>query len=245
MLLFSILLAATGVSSFNFTNSTVSTYHNTTSTSVPATRPPLPINSQVLPYHNITSVASLTTATPLSTAAGVSSQTTINNTEQSCDTTSQECSPVENPTYSNPYYNTSFINPNDNQTLRDICANAFEVSLSSWLSTSSTTQVTEHPVTTKAPSIKGPPLVSKVGGNSTALASKTHVQRNEDAISSTTQPQLTTSFVSYTPKFPFTASQPCCYNCTIYGGPLQLFQWPAQTASPPTSTYVNNLNFTL
>lgn len=251
MLLFSFILAARLVASFNFTNSTITSSHNITSITASVTLPPLPVKSKVSSYHNITSITSPPRGTPLNTAAVVSSQTSINDTDHSCDLTTQDCSPAEGPafdtnngTYYNPYYDTTDINPNDNQTLRDICANAFDVSLSNWLTTA---QTTEHPTASKVPPTKRPPIISKGAGNSSVLVSPTHVKRNESSVSSTTQPLHITSAASdiISPHFPFTASQPCCYNCTISGGPLQLFQWPTQTVPPPTSTYVNNLNFTL
>ncbi|KAE9370111.1 hypothetical protein N431DRAFT_484419 [Stipitochalara longipes BDJ] len=249
MLLFGLFLAATSVSSFDFSNSTISTYHNTTSTSASATRSTPLLKPKISIYHNITSIASSPLGPPLTTVAAVSSQTSLNDSELICDPSIQNCSSADNQafyysngTYYNPYYNTTYINPNDNQTLRDICADSFDVSLSRWLATA---QTSDRPATSKVPSLREPPIISKVGSNSTALAFQTHVRRNESLIANTkTQSQHIISTTSYVPQFTFTASQPCCYNCTLAGGNLQLFQWPTQTVSPPTSTYINNLGFT-
>jgi hypothetical protein len=248
MLIFGPISLASTVSSFNFSNSSFSTYYNTTSTSTSTTKS-LPLIKPKIPvHHNITSITAPPSGTPLSTVTVLPSATSLNDTEHSCDSSGQDCSPINNlvfnysnGTYYNPYYNTTNINPNENQTLRDICANAFDVSLSKWLATA---QITSHPATSKTPSFKGPLVISKAGENTTTLATKTYVRRNESAATSTPSQQVTTT-ASHVPQFPFTASQPCCYNCTISGGPFQLFQWPTQTASPPTSTYVNNLGFTL
>jgi hypothetical protein len=248
MLLFGLISLASTVSSFNFSNSSFSTYYNTTSTSTSTTKS-LPLIKPKIPvHHNITSITAPPSGTPLSTVTVLPSATSLNDTEHSCDSSSQDCSPTNNlvfnysnGTYYNPYYNTTNINPNANQTLRDICANAFDVSLSKWLATA---QITSHPATSKTPSFKGSLVISKAGENTSTLATKTYVRRNESAATSTPSEQITTT-ASHVPQFPFTASQPCCYNCTISGGPFQLFQWPTQTASPPTSTYVNNLGFTL
>lgn len=43
----------------------------------------------------------------------------------------------------------------------------------------------------------------------------------------------------------FTASEPCCYSCTLYGGNVQVYYWPEKTQSPPISTLVNSAGFTL
>jgi len=45
--------------------------------------------------------------------------------------------------------------------------------------------------------------------------------------------------------FDFTASEPCCYGCTLSGGTVQVFYWPTETQSPPISTLVNDVGFTL
>ena len=44
----------------------------------------------------------------------------------------------------------------------------------------------------------------------------------------------------------FTASEPCCESCTLYGGSVQVYYWPTTEAqSPPVSTLVNSAGFTL
>jgi hypothetical protein len=69
---------------------------------------------------------------------------------------------------------------------------------------------------------------------------------------------------NYASSFSFTAEKPCCFNCTLYGGNVQVYYWPtaapasiANSTAPPfraansttapsaVSTLVNSAGFTL
>ena len=45
--------------------------------------------------------------------------------------------------------------------------------------------------------------------------------------------------------FTWTASEPCCMACSIYGGSVEVFYWPTVTQNPPVSTLVDSKGFTL
>jgi hypothetical protein len=46
--------------------------------------------------------------------------------------------------------------------------------------------------------------------------------------------------------FTFTAATPCCSTCTLFGGTVQVYQWPTPAPSPPVSILVDEKNnFTL
>ena len=45
--------------------------------------------------------------------------------------------------------------------------------------------------------------------------------------------------------FTWTASEPCCRACSIYGGSVQVFYWPTATQNPPVSTLIDSKGFIL
>jgi hypothetical protein len=45
--------------------------------------------------------------------------------------------------------------------------------------------------------------------------------------------------------FTWTASEPCCQACEIYGGGVQVFYWPTATQNPPVSTLIDSKGFVL
>jgi hypothetical protein len=46
--------------------------------------------------------------------------------------------------------------------------------------------------------------------------------------------------------FTFVPSSPCCSSCTLFGGTVQVFNWPAPAPEPPVSILVDpKNNFTL
>lgn len=45
--------------------------------------------------------------------------------------------------------------------------------------------------------------------------------------------------------FTWTASEPCCRACSIYGGSVQVFYWPTATQNPPVSTLIDSKGFVL
>ncbi len=80
-----------------------------------------------------------------------------------------------------------------------------------------------------------------------------------EAISSLLGPYTTTEAATtmawvhagYTPAryvsdFTFSATSPCCYSCTLFGGDIQVFYWPTATASTNiTSSTVNPAGLTM
>jgi hypothetical protein len=218
MLLLAVFLVAAGAASFNFTNST---YSNTTSTS--------------------TSKDPSIVTTTTSQDAGAEST-------PPCDTSTQDCLRPEEPffdtrfgTYDNPYYKADDINPNDNETLRHYCATEFDMELSKWLDTA---PITQESAKVKRDQVKISLPQAPGQNDDSEVAIEAHVKRDE---TSTANTNIEASIItaSYVSQFTFTASQPCCYTCTVHGGRFSVFQWDTETDSPPTSTYVNNLGFTL
>jgi hypothetical protein len=216
MLLLALILAATSVSPFNFSNST---YQNTTSIST----------LSVLP----------------STNAPIPSQPTSIGPEQPCDSSTQRCDRPGDPVfdntfgiYNNPYFNSSEINPNDNQTLLDQCANAFNLFLSNWFDTA---PIAYGSTISKTTPLKQPPPAAQSQVNTSTAVVEAHAKRNQTPIASIdTKPQQSTDSAYYVSQFSFTASPPCCYNCTVHGGYMSLVQWPTKTTSPLTSIYAND-----
>ncbi|MCJ1393764.1 hypothetical protein MMC18_006640 [Xylographa bjoerkii] len=43
---------------------------------------------------------------------------------------------------------------------------------------------------------------------------------------------------------PAPTSAPCCLNCTVFGGNVQVFYWPTPAPSPPVTSLVNSAGFT-
>ena len=46
-------------------------------------------------------------------------------------------------------------------------------------------------------------------------------------------------------RFSYSPSAPCCLNCTLFGGTVQVYYWPTPAPSPPVTKLVNAANFTL
>ncbi len=51
--------------------------------------------------------------------------------------------------------------------------------------------------------------------------------------------------VYYVSDWSFTATQPCCLNCTLWGGNVQVYYWPTPAPTPSVSALVNSAGFTL
>jgi len=47
------------------------------------------------------------------------------------------------------------------------------------------------------------------------------------------------------PEFAYTVSTPCCLQCTLFGGTVQVFYWPTPAPSPPVTALVNTAGYTL
>jgi hypothetical protein len=53
-------------------------------------------------------------------------------------------------------------------------------------------------------------------------------------------------WISYVESFTWSPSEPCCLNCTMIGGTVQILAWPTPAPSPPVSTLVDvESNYTL
>lgn len=55
----------------------------------------------------------------------------------------------------------------------------------------------------------------------------------------------TTTWARFQDQMFFTPSAPCCLNCTLYGGTVQVYYWPTPAPSPPVTALVDSSNFTL
>jgi hypothetical protein len=102
-----------------------------------------------------------------------------------------------------------------NATLASFCSSAFEAETSLWLATASVTESTW--------------AITFLDGAKSTTASTT------DSM----------AYSSYDEPFTYTPAPPCCLNCTLYGGHVQVFYWPTITASNSISTLVNQAGFTL
>lgn len=45
--------------------------------------------------------------------------------------------------------------------------------------------------------------------------------------------------------FDFAPSEPCCLQCTVFGGDVQVYRWPTPAPSPPVTKLVNTDGYTL
>lgn len=138
--------------------------------------------------------------------------------------TQRDCERSEQPFYTytagfgNPYYDGDKINKNIDDTLIVYCASQSRSQVSQFLAT--------------APITAGP-IVPK----STFVTSWFSLSQTESWSAYTPY--------YYVPEFTFTASKPCCLSCTLFGGNVQVYNWPTPAPSPPVSTLVNSNGFTL
>jgi hypothetical protein len=58
-------------------------------------------------------------------------------------------------------------------------------------------------------------------------------------------PYTTQYDVVYDNFFSFAPAEPCCGNCTLYGGDVQIYYWPTPAPTPGVTKLVNEANFTL
>jgi hypothetical protein len=150
------------------------------------------------------------------------------------------------------YYNpTSFINPyfwyiiatsgEAVESSLQSCAATWASSFQTWLETAPITTGPLIDPTTKL-SIQFPWVTSQ------ALATRTYSLSNSIWTSTfpsvfKTYPPSTHTITSagqgpyyYVPThLDFTASEPCCQSCTLFGGSVEVFYWPSTTESPPVS----------
>jgi hypothetical protein len=136
----------------------------------------------------------------------------------------RQCERPEQPFYTysadfgNPYFDGDRINENVQLTLVSYCAAQSQSAVSQFLAT--------------APITAGPIIPQ-----STFVTSWF----------SLTQTDSWSAFTPYyyVPEFTFIASKPCCLSCTIFGGTVDVYNWPTPAPSPPISTLVNAEGFTL
>jgi len=151
--------------------------------------------------------------------------------------------------YTGPYVN-PWTNTNDSAASR--CSTVFDSELSSWLATApitnalgTSTGLTEWdagPTTDNYyPTVAAGSTVQVVSGTTTT------VSWTSGAFIMYEYPPHSSVYVS---NFDYTPSAPCCSSCTVYGGTVQVFQWPTATATPTATPAVSLLvdivnNFTL
>jgi hypothetical protein len=59
-------------------------------------------------------------------------------------------------------------------------------------------------------------------------------------------PYTTEAWVHFDGGFSYKAAEPCCYNCSLYGGDVQVYYWPTPAPTPGVTKLVNAANnFTL
>lgn len=99
------------------------------------------------------------------------------------------------------------------------CSSSWDSSFSSWLATV--------------------PIITQTSTFSEAL------DEPEGYIAYTTV--LTTqTYVNFGGDFSYTAAAPCCYNCSLYGGDVQVYAWPTPAPTPAVTKLVDSANnFTL
>jgi hypothetical protein len=126
----------------------------------------------------------------------------------------------------NPYDSADVSISVNNPSILTYCSQLFESDFSQWEATAAiTTEVTTEVYTGYTPYADGP-------SSSLSLYST--------QIDTTTQ-----SDVYYVDSFSFTAAEPCCLICTLYGGNVQVYYWPTPAITPAVSTLVNTAGFTL
>jgi hypothetical protein len=127
-----------------------------------------------------------------------------------------------------PYYNLDLYNPWNttqnptnilppNPSLASYCSSVFVDALDSWMATAAVYYY----------------------GN-TYVAETTN--RMGDISSYTTS---TTTWARFQDELFFTPKAPCCLNCTLYGGTVQVYYWHTPAPSPPVTALVDSSNFTL
>jgi hypothetical protein len=142
--------------------------------------------------------------------------------------------------FTNPYWFV-LINTSGDLAQSSIvsCGNIWQSSFTEWLATA--------PVTTG-------PSIPAITATETLLPSFAYQNISGEIVTSTFPPQTyTVTTAAQGPLYyanaegglDFTASEPCCQTCQIFGGTVQVLYWPTTTASPAASTLVNSEGFTL
>lgn len=136
----------------------------------------------------------------------------------------RQCERPEQPWYTytaapfgNPYYDGDEINKNIDGTLIEYCGAQSRSIVSQFLATA---PITARPV----------------------IPQSTFVTEGFSLSQSESWSAYTPYY--YVPEFTFTASKPCCLSCTIFGGDVEIYNWPTPAPSPPISTLINSNGFT-
>lgn len=203
-------------------------------------------------YHNFTSDScspTLQSIAPSKTSVPVSCPS-----PNLCDSLTQDYFQPEEPffddhgcAYDNPYYSINDIDPNTNATLRAYFAAKFTTSLPNWFATAPETPgavIPETTVSAKTAVYWDPGSFQHYHNHRRwpCYLDWVHIKPIHRS-----GPQYMAAYtpVSYVSQFSFTASQLCCFNCTLYGGDIQVYHWPTATSEGATSTLVNSEGFTL
>jgi hypothetical protein len=117
--------------------------------------------------------------------------------------------------YNTSLYPTMILPPNP--SLASYCSSMFDDALDSWMATAAVYYF----------------------GNTYVV----QTTDNKGDVSSYTT--ATTTSARFQDEMFFTPSAPCCLNCTLYGGTVQVYYWPTPAPSPPVTALVDSSNFTL
>lgn len=133
----------------------------------------------------------------------------------------------------NPYGPDAWGFPNSAPpSLASYCSSLFEAASSAFLSTVALTSQTVPPSTITVT----PFTLTETEPSTTFYDTET---------SATTELVGERVYVYNQVPFTYSPSSPCCLNCTLFGGTVQVYHWPTSAPSPPVTELVNAAKFTL
>lgn len=120
------------------------------------------------------------------------------------------------------------------------CSVIFESSLSAWMVCNffvlCCLRQRSHLISNK-------PRIPLIGSKATADYQSRYITFTRET---ETTPYTTQTNVVYNDFFSYSAQEPCCLNCTLTGGDVQVYWWPTSTAGASLpSKLINSANFTL
>lgn len=186
-----------------------------------------------------------------------SSSTTSTSTSQTMTLTSGQTGPSP---YSDPYFRNPFdilvlnyipvangtdplntMNPavSEMQSEYRYCSTLWDSDVSVWAKTAYYSQGVTTTSSAVSSALPAATAIGTIPSNGTEAAEVVGVDELAD-------PKTYTQTLSGAQRvFTWTASEPCCKACDIYGGNVEVFYWPTATQSPPISTLVDSKGFTL
>lgn len=195
-------------------------------------------NSSVASLHNTL----LSSSTHLGTSVTSTRQPSITTTFTSTESLADDAAALLPTSYLtefggaewNPYGPDPYGFPNNAPaSINAYCSSLFESSSSHFLSTVALTSSTVAPYTI----IETPFLLTETEGSALTLT--------VTETAATTELVGGEVYVYNQNRFTFIPSAPCCLNCTLFGGTVQVYYWPTPAPSPPVTKLVNAANFTL